>query len=152
MGCGLQFVYAGPRPRCCAGARSVQGKALTDHLFALAPQRLCVLWIEGVGLYARAYGRVCGDLGHVTVFAIATANRCGVRDTGSPDGCCCALRNALIAKGRGTFGLTGIDVRNQFLQRRGAQVPAELGSDTPRMQRRRSHPSRLVTPIELDGE
>src|ERR1700723_4201873 len=37
---------------------SVQGKALADPLFALLPKSLCVLWIEGVRLYARAYGRV----------------------------------------------------------------------------------------------
>src|SRR3984885_12893444 len=45
-----------------ASAVSVQRKALADPLFALLPERLCVLWIDGVRLYARAYGRVRGAL------------------------------------------------------------------------------------------
>src|SRR6202035_1342700 len=129
---------------------SVQRKALADPLFALLPKRLCVLWIDGVRLYARAYGRVCGDLGHVTVFAIAAANRCGVCDAGSPDGCCCALRNAFIPKGRRALGLAGIDPRDQLVPRLGRHISTQLGLDTSGVQRRRSHASRLVTSIELD--
>src|ERR1700723_3449508 len=129
---------------------SVLVESFADHLFALLPQRSCALRIKGVGLYARAYARCRGDLGHVTVFAIAAADGLGIGDTSGPHGGRRALRNALIAKGGRTFGLPGIDLRDRFLQRLGRQVPTELGSDTPWVHRRRPHPTRLVPPIELD--
>src|ERR1700689_5387199 len=85
MGCGLSLCTPGRVRGAAPGARSVQRKALADPLFALLPERLCVLWIDGVRLYARAYGRVRGDLGQVTVLAIAAANRCGDPHAGTPD-------------------------------------------------------------------
>src|ERR1700732_1560448 len=95
--------------RGIAPARSVHAKALVDQLFALLPKGLRALRIEGVRLHTLTHARGGGELGDVAILAIASANRLGVRNAGSPQGRGRALGNALIAKGRSTFGLTGID-------------------------------------------
>src|SRR5882762_3758348 len=102
-------------------------EAFADHLFALLPERLGALRIEGVTPHATADARLGNHLGDVAVFAITTANRLSLGDTGGPHRSCRTFQNAFIPKGRGALRLTGIDFRNQFLDRLGRQVPTELG-------------------------
>jgi hypothetical protein len=52
-------------------------------------------------------------------------------------------------KGR-TFGLTGIDTRDQSVAHLARHVSTQLGLEAPGMHRRRPHPTRFVPPIELD--
>src|ERR1700733_14149637 len=133
-----------------AWVRSDLVKTFADQLLALLPKRPRALRIQGVGLHAHAQaGGRCG-LGDVAVFAVSTADRLGVGHASGPDRSCRALGNALIAEGRSTFGLTGVDLRNQLVQHIARQVPAELSSDPPGVHGRRSHPTRFVTAVELD--
>src|SRR5258708_32570383 len=139
-------------PRYCACARSVHVKMFADQLFALLPKRLGALRIEGVRPHTAAEARHGNHLGDVAVFAIATADRLSIGDTGGPHRSCRTLGNALPAEGRSALGLTGIDLRVQFRHRLRCHVAAQLGSNAPGVHRRRSHPTRFVTAIERAPE
>src|ERR1700721_1120135 len=74
-------------------------KAFADHLFALPPERLGALRIEGIMLHTTADAGVGNQLGDVAVFAITAANRLSLGDTGGPHRSCRPLGNALVAEG-----------------------------------------------------
>src|SRR5258708_617095 len=139
-------------PRYCACARSVHVKMFADQLFALLPKRLGALRIEGVRPHTAAEARHGSHLGYVAVFAKPAGVRLGIGDAGGPHRRCRTLGNALPAEGRSALGLTGIDLRDQFRHRLGCHVAAQLGLNAPGVHRRRSHPTRFVTAIELDRE
>src|ERR1700688_1840779 len=80
-------------------------EAFADHLFALLPERLGALRIEGVTPHTTADARPGNHLGDVAVFAITTANRLSLGDTGGPHRSCRTLGNALVAEGRSALGL-----------------------------------------------
>jgi spore coat polysaccharide biosynthesis protein SpsF (cytidylyltransferase family) len=60
------------------GARYTRSERFAHHLFALAPERVCVCNVECIAANALADGRndhiVRNDFAHVTVFAIAASN------------------------------------------------------------------------------
>ena len=94
---------------------------------------------------------IVGDhLGDVAVFAIATADRLSIGNTGGPHRSGRTLGNALPAEGRSALGLSGIDLRDHCRNRLRRHVAGQLGLNAPGVYRRRSHPTCFVTATELD--